>query len=52
MLAKEADPVALDSLCRRLVDAYDAMQLLRASGCGRHSDSLADMVRMLLASKE
>jgi hypothetical protein len=52
MLAKEADPVALDSLCRRLVDAYDAMQLLRANGCGRYSDSLADMVRMLLASKE
>jgi hypothetical protein len=52
MLAKEADPVALDSLCRRLVDAYDAMQLLRANGCGRYSDSLADMVRALLASKK
>jgi hypothetical protein len=48
MLAKEADPVALDSLCRRLVDAYDAMQLLRASGHGRHSDSLAAMVRSAL----
>jgi hypothetical protein len=52
MLAKEADPVALDSLCRRLVDAYDAMQLLRASGYGRHSDSLASMVRALLTPKE
>jgi hypothetical protein len=51
MLAKEADPVALDSLCRRLVDAYDAMQLLRASGHGRHSDSLAGMVRSALGLK-
>jgi hypothetical protein len=51
MLAKEADPVALDSLCRRLVDAYDAMQLLRASGHGRYSDSLAAMVRSALGLK-
>jgi hypothetical protein len=52
MLAREADPVALDCLCRRLMDAQDAMQLMRANGFGRYSDSLADMVRLVLASKE
>lgn len=48
MLSKEADPVAVTCLCRRLVDAQDAMELLRANGHGRYSDSLASMVRTLL----
>jgi hypothetical protein len=52
ILSKEADPVALTCLCRRLVDAQKAMELLRANGCGRYSDSLADMVRVLLGPRE
>jgi hypothetical protein len=51
MLAKEADPTALNGLCRQLVDAQDAKALLRANGCGRHTDSLASMVRMLLEDR-
>lgn len=52
ILAKEADPTALDSLCRQLVDAQDAKALLRANGCGRHTDSLAAMVRTLLDGRD
>lgn len=51
MLSKEADPVAITSLCRQLVDAQDAKALLRANGCGRHTDSLAAMVRTLLEGR-
>jgi hypothetical protein len=51
ILAKEADPEALDGICRHLVDAEDAKALLRAHGCGRYTDSLASMVRMLLEDR-
>jgi hypothetical protein len=48
MLAKEADPVALDCLCRRLADAQDAAALLVANGCGWPARTLTDMVRTAL----
>jgi hypothetical protein len=48
MLAKEADPVALDCLCRRLADAQEAAQLLVANGYGWPAQSLTDLVRQLL----
>jgi hypothetical protein len=50
--AKESDPVALDSLCRQLVDAQAFKALLRANGCNRYTDSLAAMVRTLLDGRE
>jgi hypothetical protein len=48
MLAKEADPVALDCMSRRLADATEAAQLLVANGYGWPAQSLADMVRTAL----
>lgn len=52
ILAKEADPVALDSLCRRLDDAEGAIQLLCANGYAWPSQSLTDLVRGLLQARE
>ena len=51
MLVREADPVALDCLCRRLDDAEQVAQLLVANGHGLPSQSLSEMVRALLALK-
>jgi hypothetical protein len=48
ILAKEADTMTLDRFARRLADAEEAMQLLRANGCGTSTYSLPDMVRELL----
>ena len=48
MLAKEADPVALNCLCHRLADAAEAARLLCANGYGWPAQSLTDMVRALL----
>lgn len=48
ILAKEADTVTLDRFARRLADAEEAMQLLRANGHGAPGQSLPDMVRELL----
>lgn len=47
MLAREADPVALDCVCRRLDDAERALQLLCAKGYGRPAQSLVELVREL-----
>lgn len=47
ILAKEADTAALDRICRGLVDAEEAKQLLCAKGYGAPSQSLADLVRSL-----
>lgn len=52
ILAKEADPVALDSLCRRLSDAESAIQLLCANGYAWPAQSLTDLVRTLLQRDE
>lgn len=51
MLAKEADPIGLDCLCRRLADAQEAAELLCANGYGWPAQSLTDMVRRLLPVK-
>ena len=48
ILAKEADTHTLDRFAQRLVEAEEAMQLLRANGCGTRAQSLPDMVRALL----
>jgi hypothetical protein len=48
ILAQEADTMALDRFARRLADAEEAMQLLRANGCDTSTHSLSDMVRVLL----
>jgi predicted amidohydrolase YtcJ len=48
VLAKIADPAALDSLCRRLADADEARQILCANGHGWPNQSLADFVRAVL----
>lgn len=50
ILAKEADMAALDRFAKRLAEADEAMQLLRANGCGTWAHSLPDMVRALLTS--
>jgi hypothetical protein len=47
ILAKEADTVALDRLCRGLVDAEEAKALLCAKGYGAPAQSLVDLVRAL-----
>jgi hypothetical protein len=47
MLAKEADPIALDCMSRRMADAEEAVQLLCAKGYGAPSQSLVDLVRAL-----
>lgn len=47
MLAKEHDPVGLDSICRRLANTQEAMQLLCAKGYARPNLSLVDIVRAL-----
>jgi hypothetical protein len=53
ILAKEADPVALESLCRRLNDAEGAIQLLCKNGFAWPAQSLTDLVRsLLLCGKE
>lgn len=51
ILANEADPAALDSLCRRLADAQDAAMLLAAKGYGWPSKSLTEIVRALPSKK-
>jgi hypothetical protein len=48
ILVKEADPVALNCLCHRLVDAAEAARLLCANGYGWPAQSLTDMVRTAL----
>lgn len=48
ILAREADVTTLDRFARRLAEAEEAMQLLRANGCGTRAQSLPDMVRALL----
>lgn len=50
VLAKEADTAAVDRICRGLVDAEEAKQLLCAKGYGFPSQSLADLVRDLPAA--
>jgi hypothetical protein len=52
ILAKEADPAALESLCRRLDDAAGAIKLLCANGYGWPARSLTDLVRELLQHGE
>lgn len=47
ILAKEADTAAIDRICRGLVDAEEAKQLLCAKGYGLPSQSLVDLVRAL-----
>jgi len=47
ILAKEADTAAIDRICRGLVDAEEAKQLLCAKGYGLPSQSLVDLVRVL-----
>lgn len=47
MLAKVADLVALDCLCRRLSESAMAFELLRNKGYGRRGDSLVDMIKTL-----
>jgi hypothetical protein len=49
--AKEASPLAIDSMCRQLVDAESAKAMLRANGYGRNTDSITDMVRTLLTGE-
>ncbi len=51
MLAKEHDPDGLISICRRLSDAQEAMQLLCAKGYARPNLSLVDIVRALPNAK-
>lgn len=51
MLAKEADPIALNCLCHRLADAAEAARLLCANGLGWPAQSLTDMVRAVLEIK-
>lgn len=48
ILAKEADTATLDRLSQRLAEAEEAIQLLRANGCGASAHTLPDMVRALL----
>jgi hypothetical protein len=48
VLAKEADPAALDCLCHRLVDAQEAAELLCANGYRWPARSLSEMVRAAL----
>jgi hypothetical protein len=52
ILAKEADTAALDRICRGLVDAEEAKQLLCAKGYGFPSQSLVDLVRALPPSRK
>lgn len=52
MLAKVADPEALDCLCNRLVDADEARRLLCANGYGWPTQSLADFVRAVLKASQ
>lgn len=47
MLAKEANPVALNCICQRLADADEAMHLLWRKGYGSNGSSLADIARGL-----
>jgi hypothetical protein len=49
--AKEANPSAVQSICRQLVDAENAKAILRANGFGRNSDSISDMVRTLVTGE-
>lgn len=51
MLAEEADPVALNCLVHRLVDAAEAARLLCANSYGWPAQSLTDMVRAVLELK-
>jgi len=48
ILAAAADMSVLDRFAKRLAEAEEAKQLLRANGCGTWADSLPDMVRTLL----
>lgn len=52
ILAKEADPAALESLCRRLSDAASAAKLLVANGYDWPARSLTDLVGELLQRGE
>lgn len=47
MLAREADPVALDCMSKRLADSEEAAALLVAKGYGLPNQSLAELVRAL-----
>jgi hypothetical protein len=47
IMAKEVDGAALDRICRGLVEAEEAKQLLCAKGYGFPSQSLVDLVRAL-----
>lgn len=51
MQGKEANSIAVDSMCRQLVDAQNAKALLRANGHGRNTDSITDMVRTLVTGE-
>jgi hypothetical protein len=51
IMAREADTTALDRICKRLVDAEEAAQLLCANGHGLPGDSLLDLVRAALRLK-
>lgn len=48
MLAKEADPVALNCIVRNLTDAAEAKRLLCANTTAWPAQTLTDMVRALL----
>jgi hypothetical protein len=49
ILTKETDTETLELYSRNLVDHEDAKQLLCANGLGLPSQSLADMIKALLA---
>jgi hypothetical protein len=50
ILTKETDVKTLDRYSRNLVDHEDAKQLLCANGLGHPNQSLADMIKALLAA--
>lgn len=50
MQAKEADPRALSRLCDRLVESEEALELARAAGYGQRGESIADVVKRLIAA--
>jgi hypothetical protein len=51
ILTKETDVKTLDRYSRNLLDHEEAKQLLCANGLGQPSQSLADMIKALLAPK-
>lgn len=47
ILSKEADTVALDCICQRLVECEEAIAIFRAKGYGKPEQGLVEVARML-----